>query len=281
MTKRSIPPATAESYTRRRGVVIGAAFAAMLLAGVGGWFAINAMSRETAQTNWLPIRSIAFAGELSRVDQDDLKRIAGGIQVMGGSMLRTDLNQVKAAVRQVEWVRDAEVRRRFPGTLEIRIEEHKPFARWLAAGAASSDEGEGSGQLVNTFGEVFDAGYDDPLPVLAGPAGTAAEVMAQFLAFGGQIAALGSETAPLKLAELRLSARRAWQLKLDNGSTLELGRNDGAQRLARFSRAYSQVPMLQAASARIDLRYQTGLAVRAIHATAADSRTARKTGTRK
>jgi cell division protein FtsQ len=225
MAKRSIPPATAESYTRRRGVVIGAAFAAMLLAGVGGWFAINAMSRETAQTNWLPIRSIAFAGELSRVDQDDLKRIAGGIQVMGGSMLRTDLNQVKAAVRQVEWVRDAEVRRRFPGTLEIRIEEHKPFA----AGRSP----------------------------------------------------LGSETSPLKLAELRLSARRAWQLKLDNGSTLELGRNDGAQRLARFSRAYSQVPMLQAASARIDLRYQTGLAVRAIHATAADSRTARKTGTRK
>lgn len=281
MAKRPNPPATAESYTRRRGVVIGAAFAAMLLAGAGGWFAINAMSRQTVQANWLPIRSIAFAGELSRVDQDDLKRIAGGIQVLGGSMLRTDLNQVKAAVRQVEWVRDAEVRRRFPGTLEIRIEEHKPFARWLGAGAASSDDDESSGQLVNTFGEVFDAGYDDPLPVLAGPAGTAGEVMMQFLAFGAQIAALGSEAAPLKLAELRLSPRRAWQLRLDNGSTLELGRNDAAQRLARFARAYSQVPLLQAASARIDLRYQTGLAVRAIHATAGDSRTARKTGNRK
>ncbi|MBL8525729.1 MAG: cell division protein FtsQ/DivIB [Betaproteobacteria bacterium] len=255
-----------ESFTRKRGVVIGAALLAMVLAGVGAWVTINAVSREAAQVSslpqLLPIRSVVFTGELARVDSDELKRIAGGIQTLGGSMLRTDLNQVKAAVRQVEWVRDADVRRRFPGTLEIRIEEHKPFARWLMAGAAnrSDDDGEQS-FLVNTFGEVFEADTEDKLPLLAGPAGTSLEVMSAWSAYGKQLEPLGQG---LGLAELRLSPRRAWQVKLDNGSTLELGRNEAPERLARFVRAYGSVPALQAANARVDLRYASGLALRGV-----------------
>ncbi len=259
-------PFSIESFTRKRGVVIGAALLAMVLAGVGAWVTINAISREAAQVSslpqLLPIRSVVFTGELARVDSDELKRIAGGIQTLGGSMLRTDLNQVKAAVRQVEWVRDADVRRRFPGTLEIHIEEHKPFARWLMAGAAnrSDDDGEQS-FLVNTFGEVFEADTEDKLPLLAGPAGTSLEVMSAWSTYGKQLEPLGQG---LELAELRLSPRRAWQVKLDNGSTLELGRNEAPERLARFVRAYGSVPALQAANARVDLRYASGLALRGV-----------------
>ncbi len=251
---------TIESFTRKRGVVIGAALLAMVLAGVGAWVTISVVSKEAQQFNPLPIRSVSFVGELTRVDGDELKRIAGGIQTMGGSMLRTDLNQVKAAVKQVEWVRDADVRRRFPGALEIRIEEHKPFARWLAAGGANR-EGDDVEQslLVNTFGEVFEAETEDKLPLLAGPAGTSAEVMNAWAVYGKQLQPLGQT-----LAELRLSPRRAWLLKLDNGSTLELGRNEAPERLMRFVRAYGSVPALQAANARVDLRYASGLAVRGV-----------------
>lgn len=251
---------TIESFTRKRGVVIGAALLAMVLAGIGAWVTISVVSKEAAQVNLLPIRNVIFVGELTRVDGDELKRIAGGIQTLGGSMLRTDLNQVKAAVKQVEWVRDADVRRRFPGALEIRIEEHKPFARWLLAGGAirEGDEGEQS-LLVNTFGEVFEAETEDKLPLLAGPAGTSAEVMNAWAIYGKQLQPLGQT-----LAELRLSPRRAWQIKLDNGSTLELGRNEAPERLARFVRAYPIVPALQAANARVDLRYASGLAVRGV-----------------
>ncbi len=239
---------------RNRSVVIGAAFAAMLIAAGLAWFAIVTMSREAAQVNLLPIREVTFAtvsGELKRVDAGELKRIAGAIQSMEGSMLRTDLNQVKAAVRQVEWVRDAEVRRRFPATLEIRIEEHLPFARWQLAGDTEQS------LLVNSLGDVFEAELDETLPVLSGPQGTSREVMANYIAFRMRLAAI--QQLPL---EVRLSPRRAWQLKLDNGSTLDLGRSDAEVRLARYVRAFPNIAALQAANARIDLRYQTGLAVR-------------------
>lgn len=239
---------------RKRGVVIAAAFVAMLLAGGAGWMAIAAMANEASSMNLLPIRAVTFAGaagELKRVDADELKRIAGAIQNTGGSMLRTDLNQVKAAVRQVEWVRDAEVRRRFPATLEIQIEEHTPFARWLSA----SDPEQSL--LVNTFGEVFEAELEDTLPVFSGPKNSSREVMTNYVAFRSQLAAI--QQTP---SEVRLSARRAWQLKLANGSTLELGRSDAPTRLARYVRAFPGIVALHTANARVDLRYQNGLAVR-------------------
>jgi cell division protein FtsQ len=252
---------TVESFTRNRSVVIGAALAAMLFAGVAAWLAIAGVSKVSAQWNPLPIREVRFAameGGMTRVDAAELKRIAGGIQALGGSMLRTDLSQVKAVVKQVEWVRDVDVRRRFPGTLEIRVEEQKPFARWQLAGA--EPDGEQS-LLVNSFGEVFEAEADaeEKLPLLAGPPGSSRDVMMQFAQLGRPLAALGRN-----LAELRLSPRRAWQAKLDNGSTIELGRNDAELRLARFIDAYPRIAVLQEPNARIDMRYQTGLAVRAV-----------------
>ena len=244
----------AEAFMRKRMVVIGAAFAAMLVAGGAAWFAIVAMPTEAARRNLLPIRAVTFAGvtgELNRVDAGELKRIAGAIQNMGGSMLRTDLNQVKAAVKEVEWVRDAEVRRRFPATLEVHVEEHTPFARWQPASDA------GQSLLVNTLGEVFAAELEATLPVFSGPKDSSREVMANYLAFKTQLAAI--QQVP---TEVRLSPRRAWQLKLENSSTLELGRRDAAARLARYVRAFPNIAGLQAANTRVDLRYQTGFAMR-------------------
>jgi cell division protein FtsQ len=257
-TRQSVEsPESPGGFTRNRSVVLAAAFVAMLLAGGLGWFAIAAMSKEAVAVNLLPIRSVNFvgaAGELKRVDTDELKRIAGAIQNMGGSMLRTDLNQVKAAVKQVEWVRDAEVRRRFPSTLEVHIEEHAPFARWQVAGDAEQS------LLVNAFGEVFEAELDEStpaLPVFSGPKDSAREVLANYQAFSTQLAAI--EQRP---AEVRLSPRRAWQVKLENGSTLALGRNDAGERLGRYVRAFSGVAALREANMRVDLRYPNGLAVR-------------------
>ena len=195
----------------------------------------------------LPIRAVTFVGGMQRVDAAELQRIAGGIR---GSMLRTDLNEVKAAIKQVHWVRNAEVRRRFPATLEVSVEEHQPFARWQVADAEQDS-------LVNTFGEVFDADSDQVLPIFSGPQGTSREVLASYTAFKSQLSAIGR--VPLSVA---LSARRAWQLRLDNGAALELGRAEAVERLNRYVKAYPVVPALQLANARVDLRYQSGMALK-------------------
>ncbi len=254
---RHAPEPTAH-FTRNRVVVIAVSLLAMLVAAALVWLLMTTLPKvDSAST--LPIREVVFVGEMAHVDAGELRRVAGGIR---GSMLRTDLNEVRAAIGQIHWIRGVDVRRRFPATLEVKVEEHRPFAHWQVT------EGE-QGFLVNTFGEVFDADFDAALPVFSGPQGSAKEVLANYSAFKSQLAVTGRS-----LSAVALSARRAWQIRLDNGTTLQLGRSEAGERLNRFVNAYPAVPALQLANARVDLRYQSGMAVKV--ATDSTARTVKK-----
>ncbi|MDP1635554.1 MAG: cell division protein FtsQ/DivIB, partial [Gallionellaceae bacterium] len=65
-----------------------------------------------------------------------------------------------------------------------------------------------------------------------------------------------------QIVQLSLSPRYAWQVTLDDGMVIELGRDEMQQRLARFVAVY---PYSLAAMARpvrhVDLRYRNGFAV--------------------
>ena len=254
-------------FFRQRIVVLVGAFLAMLTAAGVVWMVWK----------WLPewpVREVKFKGEFKQVNADDLAKVANAIANVNAnarrSMLRTDLDEVQTAVKQVPWVRNVDVRRQLPSTLEIVIEEHTPYGHWRdVAGANAEVENSSStaGQtlMVNNFGEVFNAGAATKnadgkwleMPVFAGPPGSGREVLAGFDQFRKQLLAV--ERVP---KELQLSSRRAWWMKLDNGTTLELGRSDANARLARYISAYKQLATLQTTNTHIDLRYQSGLAVR-------------------
>ena len=246
-------PEPALHFTRNRVVVIVVSTLAMLIAAVLVWLAMGSVSNSTESSPTFPIRQVTFVGDMQRVDAAELGRVAGGIR---GSMMRTNLNDVKAVIKQVHWVRNADVRRRFPATLEVNVEEHRPFARWKDGDAER-------GLLVNTFGEVFEAPLDAPLPVFSGPEGTAREMLANYEKFVVQLAVI-SQTP----ATITLSARRAWELKLDNGASLELGRTEVNERLDRYVKAYAAIPALQLVNTQIDLRYQSGMALKVADANA-------------
>ena len=74
----------------------------------------------------------------------------------------------------------------------------------------------------------------------------------------GIVAAVG-----LKVERLVEDERRAWWLQLDNGIVVELGRDDFAQRLQRFTDLYPRLRSGHTAEiAAVDLRYINGFAVR-------------------
>jgi cell division protein FtsQ len=163
-----------------------------------------------------------------------------------GTFFTLDIVRLRASFEKLPWVRRADVRRQWPDRVDVVIEEHKPLARW------------GNEALVNTHGEVFEAAYDATLPVFAGPAGTAGEIALQYDAFRREFAAIGREPV-----QVRLSPRRAWQVRLDNGMTLEVGREQVPARIARFLAAYPQtITPLGRRIDYVDLRYANGFAVR-------------------
>ncbi len=166
-----------------------------------------------------------------------------------GTFFTLDIERLRHAFEKLPWVRKADVRRQWPDRVDVVIEAHKPLARW------------GTAALLNTQGEVFHAKYESPLPPLpqfSGPAGTSREVAMQYDVFRRDFAAIGREPV-----QVHLSPRRAWQVRLDNGLTLEVGREQVAARVARFLSAYPQtIAPLGRRADSVDLRYSNGFAVR-------------------
>lgn len=258
MARAARPTPTEKPHpTRSRAVVLGASLLAMLIASTVVGLVLTSRAKAD-NTAWLPIKEVTFAGALRQVDGEELRRFASGIN---GSMLRTDLNDIKTLLKQVPWVRDAEIRRRFPATIEVALEEHRALAKW------NDVDGVQNG-LVNTYGEIFEAEAEGDaqiaaLPLLSGPKGSAKEVVDNYQRFKARLLAINQ--TPVAVV---LSARRAWQITLDDGALLELGKAAVDARLARYVDAYPVVPALQLANARVDLRYQSGMAIKATEAVA-------------
>jgi cell division protein FtsQ len=198
------------------------------------------------------LKRIVVDGSLERVERREIiDALQGRVR---GTFFTVDLESVRSLLEGIPWVRRAELRRRWPDCLEVRIEEQVALARW----------GQGKKtQLVNPQGELFRGQSDDVLTVLGGPAGTENEVARRFLAFRDLLAPIGLEPR-----QVLLSSRMAWQLKLSNGVTVQLGRDSDRDRvedrLARFVSAFPQtLAGLRQRVDYVDLRYPNGFAVRA------------------
>ncbi len=191
-----------------------------------------------------PLREVEVTGRVARTTRDQVQAIV--VEQLKGNFFTLDLDAARAAFQKLPWIRRATLRRHWPDRLEVEVEEHVALARWRDSA------------LVNTYGEVFEAATSEILPVFSAPEGTATEVAQRYDAFRTSLEPLGKR--PVHVA---LSARRAWQLKLDDGEVLELGRSQMEERLQRFVSAYGRtLAQLPHRSYRIDLRYSNGFAVR-------------------
>ncbi len=218
--------------------------AAMLALLAAGLFA-TALLYWAARQPVFAIQRVMVKGEIIEVNPLHLEAVIR--KVLRGTLFTIDLAQAQRAFATVPWVRSASVRRQWPNRLEVDIVEHRALARW------------NDGALVNTEGEVFRADYEEELPFFRGPEGSAAEVAASYGEFRAAL-------APLALIpnELSLSPRRAWQMKLDNGMVVELGREAARERLLRWVAQYPRtVGRLGRSVDYVDLRYRNGFAVRA------------------
>lgn len=224
-------------------------------------FVLAALVLAAAAIGWLTrlpvfsLRAIAVQGELSRSSVATVR--ANAAPRLRGNFFSLDLGACRAAFESVPWVRRAVVRRVWPNRLAVTLEEHRPAAVWEGA--------EGNDRLVNQQGEVFEANLgdveDEALPRLSGPAGSAAQMLAMHDSLVPVFAAMDAE-----IEALHLSGRGSWRAELDSGATVELGRGDPAEVVARadrFAHTLAQVTdRFQRPLKHADLRHADGYAVR-------------------
>ena len=218
----------------------GAGVAVLVLLAGGAWYGYASLVSR-------PIQHVQFTGDLDRVPPAALEALADGIRRASATGVR--MESVREAARRVPWVREASVRRRFPDALEIRVEAYEAVARWGEQG------------MVSARGEIFPGRTSQKLPLFRGPEGSAAAMVSAYPAIAETLAPVG------KVSELRLNARGAWQVALESGLTLELGRGDVQPRLVRFAAAWPQLVEKGINTKHADLRHPNGFAVRKAGAT--------------
>ncbi|QFU20733.1 cell division protein FtsQ/DivIB [Shewanella eurypsychrophilus] len=193
----------------------------------------------------LPIEAVAIKGERKYTSDEEIQVALQDL--MKRSFFSADVNQVQEALEALPWVYQASVRREWPAKLKVFLIEQNAVAHW------------NGDAWLNSYGEVFDAPTNDdigPLPKLAGPEGQSKVVLTTY----GQVSEL-LEINGFNLNSLSLSPRHAWHGVLDNGILLELGREDKMARIQRFINVFPTLEKQVKTVAKVDLRYDTGLAV--------------------
>ena len=160
-----------------------------------------------------------------------------------------DLNAVRDRVQAVGWVKEARVVRLLPDTLIVDVKEHDRLAVWQTAGHA---------YVIDSGGKVIpgaDAGRYPKLPLVVGKGAdqTASEIL------------------PLLAQRPRLMARiealvrvdeRRWDLRLKDGSLIQLPAVDQDSALIRLDALDQRERLLDLGFARVDLRTPEEVAVR-------------------
>jgi len=201
-----------------------------------------------------PLRELVLSAPPSQVTQAQLEYVAR--TAIRGNFFTTRIEEVRVAFEKLPWVRHAEVRRLWPDGLGLSIEEHEAVAYWKNIG-----DGGGDVRLINRQGEVFAASSDVAMPEFSGPQGSAAGMLERYETYSRILQPLRA-----KLVRMDLSARGAWRLRLDNGLSIALDREQGRSPIeGRLEDFVAALPRLQNSLgvriAHADLRYPNGFAL--------------------
>ncbi|GAW94513.1 MULTISPECIES: cell division protein FtsQ/DivIB [Colwellia] len=221
------------------------------LIAISWWLVKHFVGQESS-----PVTVIVISGEMPYSQRSDIINAIAPVNM--GNFFQVDVNEVQRYVLTLPWVYSVAVRKQWPNEVKIYVVDQNPVALW------------NGNFLINQLGQVFQADIGRVkhyLPSFFGPEGSELLALKNYRDFNELLAFIS-----LTIDELVLSERFSWQLTLDDGVTLNLGREERVERIQRFMDVY---PLIKAqlkakiiaekqqnqAVDYIDLRYDTGLAV--------------------
>lgn len=211
----------------------------LLLAGALYWFWL-----QTAVL--LPVKQVSVTGVMQQVSSAELRDVVKPLLQDG--LIRMDVQTIRDAVESLPWVSRVTVRRQWPETLVLVMEEQQLLARW------------GDDALVNLRGELFYPSkieVDATLPRFDGVDGLSQTMAEKYQQYQTMLMAVG-----LSIVVVKVSERRAWVVGLANGIELVLGREPQSQRIQRFITVYRRDLAEKAERiSRVDLRYSNGFSI--------------------
>ena len=195
-----------------------------------------------------PVTSIAIAGEMPYTTRLDIENAIEKVNL--GNFFNLDVNDVQQKVAKLPWVYSVSVRKKWPNELKIYVVDQEPIAHW------------NGDFLINENGKAFQADVQrlvTKLPAFFGPEGSEQVALDNFRNLNKLL-----DFSQLAIDELVLTERFAWQLILNDGVKVNLGRDNRVERIQRFMDVYPEIKLQKEDGQQVDyvdLRYDTGLAV--------------------
>ncbi len=200
-------------------------------------------------TRWLmdrPIEAVVVKGVFQRVSAVQLEEVLSSYVETG--FLSADISAMQKELTHIPWIATADVRRRWPASIEVFVEEQSAAAAWGESG------------LLNIHGDQFvqDATHlPAELPRLSGPEGAETVVARRYFQVQKQL-----EQRGLSARSMTLDERGAWVFELSNGIRVRIGATDIDRRLERFFLVLDQGMGAGPEEVDyIDMRYTNGFAI--------------------
>ena len=192
----------------------------------------------------LPVEQLVISGTTEHVPADLIETLVA--PTLAGGFFAADLDAIRGDLERIPWVYRVAVRRQWPDTVVVTVEEQRPIARWGNQGFLNHEGVYFSGDQSAMF---------EPLPQLGGPDFSAADMMRRYQ----QVEDLLQNTG-LQVVSLEQDPIGQINLVLDNGIGIDFGADQFLQRVQRFIVLWEQhldgEPVKQ-----IDMRYTNGAAV--------------------
>ena len=193
-----------------------------------------------------PIRSIEISGPFQRVTALQIEEAISG--ELEDGFVSADLARIQSRIVELPWIDAATVARRWPSRLRISVTEQVPAAIWGERG------------LLNVRGELFvtEARHiPAELPRLSGPEHRSDEVARRYLQVRDRLIPVG-----LDLRRVHLDPRGAWEMTLQNGVEVRLGRREVDARTDLFLDIVADIITGRAAEIEyVDMRYSNGFTI--------------------
>ena len=193
-----------------------------------------------------PIRSIEINGPFQRVTALQIEEAISA--ELEDGFVSADLADIQRQIVELPWIDQATVARRWPSRLRITVIEQVPAAIWRERG------------LLNVRGEVFVANarhIPAELPRLSGPEDQSGEVAQRYLDVRDRLIPAG-----LDLRRVSLDPRGAWDMTLQNGIEVRLGRRDVDERTELFLAIVADIITGRATEIEyVDMRYSNGFTI--------------------
>ena len=163
--------------------------------------------------------------------------------------LTLDLPELNRKIVEQDWIRSSSIRRSWPATLIVNIEEEIPVARW------------GEQQLLNNVGDYIDVINKDSvshLPVIFSQAGDTKEIIKIYQLISELLGPIG-----VRIDEVESDNAGSWTLTVLSDIKIILGRDQLVEKLQRLQSVWLAELSSQEKNINvIDLRYPNGLAVK-------------------